>query len=93
MINKYLDGGASAPMGSSIATPLGDYMENFTIGIHHMKNTTVSLQTTNTNLALSVSSSSSGFPLVTITPRFILAGSKAQFEMPIKATLFSRSII
>jgi len=41
--------------------------------------------------ALRTSSSSSGFPLVTITPRFILAGSRAQLEIPTNATLLSRA--
>ena len=39
--------------------------------------------------ALCSSSFSSGLPLVIITPRFILAGSRAQLDIPIKATLSS----
>ena len=43
-----------------------------------------------TYLALSSSSATSGSVLVTMTPRFILAGSSAQLEIPINATLSSR---
>ena len=42
--------------------------------------------------ALCSSSFSSGLPLVIITPRFILAGSRAQLDMPMKATLSSLAI-
>ena len=34
-----------------------------------------------------------GSPLITIMPRFILAGSSAQLEIPMKATLSSRATI
>ena len=66
---------------------------NQTGSTQHQSATCQTLHIANTNLALSMSSSLSGFPRVTITPRFILAGSRAQFEMPTKATLFSRSMI
>lgn len=48
------------------------------------------------NLAYSADSFNSlsfGSPLVTITPRFILAGSRAQLEIPMKATRFSLAMI
>lgn len=44
-------------------------------------------------LADETSSSSLGSLLVTITPRFILAGSSAQFDIPIKATRLVLSIL
>ena len=40
----------------------------------------------NSHLALSISSFSLGTPRCTSKPRFILAGSKAQFDMPMNAT-------
>ena len=45
------------------------------------------------NLKESSSSFLSGSPRVTITPQFILAGSKAQWEIPMKATRCCHSII
>ena len=42
-------------------------------------------------LALVSSSPSFGSHLVTMIPRFILAGSRAQLEIPMNATLSSRS--
>ena len=44
-------------------------------------------------LADSSNSVSSGSPLVTITPLFILAGSSAQLDIPMKATRCSRDTI
>ena len=44
-------------------------------------------------LALLTSSSMLGSPLITMMPLFILAGSSAQLEMPMKATLSSRATI
>ena len=43
--------------------------------------------------ALSFSSFKQGLPRVTIIPLFILAGSNAQLEIPIKATLSLHSTI
>ena len=45
------------------------------------------------NLALSRSSASLGTPLLNMMPRFILAGSNAQFDNPIKPTRLGSDVV